>query len=69
MAWDKKDFTYSGEYLHYRGQFVARFKYSAQKRRKAAFMKFLMQNFTPEEYFAEREAGEAPLMILIKKGF
>mgnify|MGYP006282642985 CR=1 FL=1 len=72
---DTTKFNYHGGYLTY-GQyfttdekFVARFKYAAQRRRKNAFVKFLVANFTPQEYFSRREAGETPLDILQSKGY
>ena len=58
-----------GEYVfyHYRGErfFVARFKRGG----KAAFIKFLKANITPDEYFARIFKGEAPLTILNAKGY
>jgi len=58
--------------------FVGRFKYHAPKRSANKFVKFLKENFTPEEFFAAREVKDAsgkviqqlaPLMILKAKGF
>ncbi len=66
---EKSEFSYDGMYLKYKGQFVARFKYAHAKRRKPSFLKFLIANFTVEEYFAERDAGKAPLIILMDKGY
>ena len=54
-----------GEYATYNGKFVARFKRGG----RAAFISFLVKNFTVEEYFAALEAGEAPLEILQNKGY
>lgn len=58
-----------GEYVfyHYRGErfFVARFKRGG----KAAFIKFLKANITPDEYFARIFKGETPLGILNAKGY
>jgi len=68
-------FNYQAGYLSY-GQyfttdekFVARFKYSAQRKRKAGFLKFLTANFTPEEYFGLLAAGETPVGALNRKGY
>ena len=57
-------FTYSGMYLTYRGQFIARFKYRGAPIGKASFLKQLKKRFTPATYFATRAAGIAPLEIL-----
>ena len=59
-----------GEYVFYNyrneKKFVARFKRGG----KAAFIKFLIANITPDEYFARREInGETPLGILKAKGY
>ena len=62
---DKFGFTYSGNYLHYRGRFVARFKYTRSPTGKATFLKQLRKRFTPETYFAQMDAGVSPLQILI----
>ena len=48
-------------------RFVARFKWNRGS--KAKFKKFLMKNFTPDEYFSRLDAGETPLAILKSKGF
>jgi hypothetical protein len=50
-----------------REAFIARFKYG--KGRKAGFMKFLMKNFTVEEYLALLESGMAPITALETKGY
>ena len=48
--------------------FVARFKYN--KRDKASFLKFLIANFTCEEYFNHMEKyNMGPLEVLIGKGY
>jgi ribosomal protein L31 len=48
--------------------FVARFKYN--KRDKASFQKFLIANFTCEEYFNHMEKyNMGPLEVLIGKGW
>ena len=64
---DNKKFTTGNEYLHYGDdhRFVARFKNGG----KAAFKKFLRDNFTVEEYFALLDSGLAPLKVLETKGY
>ena len=59
----KANFTQSGEYVNYEGKFVARFKHRGPFT-KAKFLKELMANHTVEGYFAEMDAGKAPLAIL-----
>ena len=58
-----------GEYVFYNyrneKKFVARFKRGG----KAAFIKFLIANITPDEYFARLDMGESPLGILNAKGY
>lgn len=51
--------------LTYCGDFVARFKYGGL----GDFKRFLIKNFTVEEYFTRLTAGELPLPILETKGF
>lgn len=67
----KEEFSTGSEYVSYytngRSNFIARFKYA--KGSKAAFLKFLIKNFTVEEYFNRIAAGESPLPILQSKGF
>jgi len=46
-------------------KFVARFMRGG----KADFLRFLVKNFTVEEYFDAMEAGNAPLTILETKGY
>ena len=53
----------------YKREFVARFKYGNPLKSKNAFQKFLIANFTVEEYFAQRNAGIAPATILETKGY
>ena len=65
--WYKTKWNYGGGYLTYDGVFVARFKYN--RGMYAKFKKFLMQNFTPKEYFAELDRGISPLDALRSKGF
>jgi hypothetical protein len=59
-----EQFVYDGMYLQYQGQFVARFKRGG----KAEFVKFLVKNFTVEEYFFALERLQ-PMEILQHKGF
>ena len=80
-GWDMSLFNYQAGYLSYgryfsvEEKFVARFKYAAQRSRKAGFIKFLVNNFTPEEYFsrtayrADGSLGETPLGVLESKGY
>jgi hypothetical protein len=66
----KTDFCYHGGYLTYAGQFfVARFKYGNPGKSKNHFVKFLVANFTVEEYRALYATGLAPTEILKTKGF
>jgi hypothetical protein len=60
---EKSKFTTSGDYVHYEGKFVARFKHKGPIT-KAKFLKELIANHTVESYFVEIEKGEAPLAIL-----
>lgn len=48
-------------------KFVARFKY--QRSAANDFKKFLMKNFTVDEYFTRLDAGETPVAILESKGY
>jgi hypothetical protein len=61
---DPTQFVYDGMYLRYQGQFVARFKRGG----KAEFVRFLVKNFTVEEYFAARETLQ-PVEVLETRGF
>lgn len=52
--------------------FIARFKYSGSPIKMGAFKKFLIKNFTVEEYVAARNSeglDSSPLRILQSKGF
>jgi hypothetical protein len=49
--------------------FIARFKYGRAVSSARHFIKFLVANFTPEEYLAKVAAGLAPLTILEEKGY
>lgn len=52
-------------YCSYQGKFVARFKYGG----RAHFLKFLVKNFTVEEYFALLDSGMSPQTALETKGY
>ncbi len=60
----KSEFS-PGEYAHYNGKFVARFK----RGHRGSFLTFLCKNFTVEEYFSRLDADESPLLILESKGY
>lgn len=61
---DKTKFTTSGDYVHYNGEFVARFKHKGPIT-KAKFLKELIANHTVETYFHELQINHrAPLAIL-----
>lgn len=60
---NKSLFTTSGDYVHYEGKFVARFKHKGPFT-KAKFLKELIANHTVESYFSALAAGNAPLAIL-----
>ena len=66
----RKEFQYWGGYLTYgpERKFVGRFKHQGSKSANA-FARFLVKNFTVEEYFSAREAGHTPLGLLEAKGF
>lgn len=71
---NKDLFHFDGMYLVYgSGQytkdarFIARFKYT--KRDKASFIKFLIANFTVEEYLAGMDALKTPYEVLRSKGW
>lgn len=66
-SFDRETFIQNSEYVMYDGKFVARFKY--QKSAIGSFIKFLINNFTVEEYFNRMEDGEAPLKIAESKGY
>jgi hypothetical protein len=67
----KDKFYINGMYVVYnidgKSKFVASFKY--QPRTKNTFITFLVKNFTVEEYFTRMDAGEAPLTIVMSKGY
>jgi len=64
MKFDKTKFQ-GDSIVQYNDRFVARFKRGG----KAAFLSFLVKNFTVEEYFAELDGGKAPLLILEAQGY
>lgn len=75
----KENFRWNGMYLWYydpalaeqfgagRENFVARFKYN--RRDRASFQKFLIANFSVEEYFNAMNKLQAPAQILKSKGW
>ena len=78
---DKSKFNFYGGYLEYTGTyegkpakdlFVARFKYSKSPIKMGAFKKFLVENFSVEEY-VEMTSGygveSTPLKVLESRGF
>lgn len=73
-GWNLSLFSYHAGYLSYSPvgalqiKFVARFPYAAQKRRKNSFVKFLVNNFTPDEYFTAT-IEKAPYSVLVSKGW
>lgn len=64
MKFENKRFQYDGMYLTYDGKFVARFKRGG----KTDFVKFLVKNFTVEEYFAALQKLP-PVSVLETKGY
>lgn len=72
-GWNLDLFNYYGRELTYgkgiaNSKFIARFKYTPRDRK--GFQKFLVENFTPAEYFELREKyGFFPLAILQRKGY
>lgn len=72
ITWNDAKVEFEGTkvvYAKYQNRFVARFKYYRPKTAAKAFVKFLTENFTPEEYFAYRKEGLTPVDILKKKGY
>lgn len=72
----KETFSTHAGYIHYQPhansyyedrKFVARFKHARDG--VASFKAFLIKNFTVEEYFAQLDAGKAPLKIVQEKGY
>lgn len=49
--------------------FLARFAYANPKRSANHFVKFLTENFTPEQYAEGRAMGLAPIQILEQLGY
>ena len=75
-GWNMSLFNYQagfltyGQYFSTSEKFVARFKYAAQRKRKSAFLRFLVANFTPEEYFTlTGPGGMTPGAALQSKGY
>jgi len=70
---DSRFFSMNGDCLYYKNgtsrDVVARFKYSAQKRKRKSWTKFLVDNFTVAEYFDHKASGMAPTHILETKGY
>lgn len=66
MKFIKEQFNFDGMYLTYGPdrKFVARFKRGGM----ADFKRFLIKNFTIEEYFGKL-VGSAPLTVLETKGY
>ena len=68
----KFDMGYGSErYVKYDGKFVARFKYRNAAACSKHFVKFLVANFTVEEYFELCEGPQklAPMLALATKGY
>lgn len=66
----KENFYWDGMYLSYydpKIRFVARFKYN--RRDRASFQKFLIANFSVQEYFDALLKSQAPAQILKAKGW
>jgi hypothetical protein len=67
----KENIVNDGMYLHYAAdgerKFIARFKHARDG--AGTFKTFLIKNFTVEEYFAQYDAGVAPLKIVEEKGY
>lgn len=61
---DKSKFV-GDEYVTYNGEFVARFKRGG----RVDFLKFLVANYTVEEYFQQLEEYKTPLGVLKLKGY
>lgn len=60
--------TSAPAYVTYDGKFVARYKYSHLLRIMRVHLRYLVRNFTPEEYFAQLDAGKSPIEIMESKG-
>lgn len=65
MKFEKANFTVSGEWVHYEGNFIARIR----SKHTGPFITFLTKNFNVDEYLARLVTGEAPLTILESKGY
>lgn len=73
-AFNRANFVDNGMYVFYKDgivtpwRFVARFKHN--RRDKAGFIKFLINNVSVEQYFHELEVeGIAPATILERRGY
>ena len=55
-------------YVIYNGEFVVRFKYGKTATTAKRFVKFLMANFTVEEYF-EKLKNSTPYDVVKEKGY
>lgn len=74
MKFIKDQFVISGSsseyWVHYNGDFVGCFKHGSAKASANHFIKFLMNNFTVEEYFSKmEEVDSSPVRILEQKGY
>ena len=58
----------NGDVLEFEGKFIARFKYR-HNQNVQKFKQFLINNFTPTEYFNLYQEGLTPMDILRTKGF
>ena len=68
MKFERKYFEISGEWVHYNGKFVGRFRSGSGGSR--SFITFLIKNFTVEEYFNRlNDKNMAPLLVLQEKGY
>ena len=61
---EKTKFVTSGDYVHYDGKFVARFKHKGGPITKAKSLAELIKNHTVESYFTEMSNNKAPVAIL-----
>lgn len=67
-GWDRGAFSYHGGYLTYYGYFIGRWKYG--KSGMGEFKRFLMKNFTPDQYLdAIEQKGATPMGVLEAAGF
>jgi hypothetical protein len=66
MQFERSGFEYHGGYLHYKGAFVARFKYKGFMK-KPMMVKLLLKHYTVEEWF-QKSVKMAPFEILRADG-